>query len=265
MTKKKNKNKIKYSLDTSCHIEKIKGRVKWVHKLKVQEQSLLYSPYYVLYELKYGLINDWINYYYLLEIDGPKQALNKWSDRYGHQPRKVQNVLILHGIVLEDLDNSQISDNRAYLMSVETSIYTAINIIEWNMEGFFGDFRGNEVVQYELSSRESFEEFSKIVANNKFVKFGDYIKNNQTSFEKLRDGLQARETTLEDKHKKVIDILVEVIKDHKRGDMHHNSKLLADSVITIETPDKWGLISKDKFHAVATAVLVKKFLDYSKI
>jgi hypothetical protein len=259
MTKKQiRKNKVRYALDTSCQIEKIKGRKKWLVNLKSSGNNVFFSPHYSLYELKYGLINDWINFYYFIEVNGIQDAFNEWSDRYG---RGSKYVAILQGLVLNDLDRNPITNPKTYLRSVEGAIYTALSIFEWNLEGFFGEFSDNELVVYPLESSEDFEDFSEVVKRNKFVSFGKFIEDNMANFQALRDGLKATESTLEERHKKIISVLEEVISDTKRANMHNNSKALADSVITIQVPEKWHLISKDEFHSVSSTILSKKFVS----
>lgn len=259
---KKSKAINRYSLDTSCQIEKIKGRTKWLADLKTDGKSRFFSPYYSLYELKYGLINDWINFYYFVEVNGTQDAFSEWSDRYGREPK---NILILNGLVLSDLERSLIKDKRTYLRSIEGAIMTALTIIEWNTYDFYGEFSDNEVVSYAISGRDDFDEFSDITDRNKFIGFGEYIKKNIKSFQSLKDGMVAIQDTLEDKHTKLIATLEEVINDQSRADMHNNSKKLADSVITIEVPDKWTFISKDNFHSIASDILGKKFINMKEL
>jgi len=260
--KSQKKSKVKYALDTSCQMEKIKGRNKWLTSLKNENNCVFFSPHYSLYELKYGLINDWINFYYFLEVNGIQNAFNQWSDRYG---RASKNIAILQGLILKDLDRTPITSVKTYLRSVESAIYTALTIFEWNLEGFFGDFSTNKLVRHPLESRDDFDKFSKVVNENKFIEFGEFVLKNMDAFKKLTFGLKASEVTLEEKHKKIIIVLEEVIKDTNRANMHNNSKKMADSVISVEIPSNLTFISKDEFHSIASAILGKKFSSLSHL
>ncbi|MHB1316460.1 MAG: hypothetical protein ACYCZW_01215 [Minisyncoccota bacterium] len=250
----------KYCVDTSCHYEKIKGNVSWIDRLRGKKGNSMYSLYCILYEYKSGIIHDWIQFYFLVEIDGYKKAHSDWSNRYG---RKNNNITILNGIAIEELESSGlVVSEKSYLKSIEVVIHRAMVIFHLGLDGLVGSFANNNVVKQKIFSREDYEDFIILLKNTdeKFIKLGEFSKIHTTSLTNIHASFEKANT-----HDDLRKVIKEVLDDSERGNMHNNSRKLGDVVIALDTPKKYTLISKDNFHQEVSDIIGLKFLDYKTL
>lgn len=258
MQKKQKTNK--YCIDTSCHYEKIKGNVSWIDRLRGKKGNSVYSLYCILYEYKSGIIHDWIQFYFFVEINGYRKAHSEWSNRYG---RKNNNITILNGIAIEELERSGLPvSEKNYLKSIEVAIHRATIIFHLGLDGLVGSFANNNVVKQKIFSREDYVGFIKLLQNKeeKFIKIGEFSKMHSSSLSNIHESF--KKTNIHDDLRKVIK---KVLDCSEKGDMHNNSRKLGDVVIALDTPKKYTLISKDNFHQEVSDIIGLKFLHYNQL
>lgn len=250
----------KYCLDTTCQYEKIKGEIKWIDKL-CSEGNSVRSLYYVLFEYKKGLILGWIQFYFMVEVEGAVKAHFTWSNRYG---RSAGNLNILDGMLYEQFEKSGFPMTKEdHLLAIETAIHRAMVIFDYKSDGEIGEFSTHPVVRHELFSAEDYRSFHSLLSSkskDKFIPLSEFVTTHEETLRTINAGIKG-----DPKRKPLSDALEQVLGNSSNANKHNNSLALSDVVISCDTPPSFTLISKDSLHKEISDITGFKLMEYDNL
>ncbi len=256
--KKKDNDCIKFLIETSVQRDKITNPHVKEQLLKVSSKGKLYSSFFVCYEFKVSLIKNLIDFYFLVELEGPAQAFITWHDKY--QPREVKDIVLLQGLIYKITDTINTKDKEEFLVNLETIIidlliafYVDIN------KTLVGDFGGNEIVKYQILSRDDFQLFRDLYNRSKIVQMDSFWARNKIVLDKLCENelIVTINKTLPEKLKK-IQI------DQKESNKYMINRAVGDVVIAVDSPRSYTIISLDHAFSVLTCAIDKKCMILEK-
>lgn len=261
MTEKKSASKKtpKYLLDTSVQIEKLKEPA-LARELNLNPN--LHSLYFVLYEYKVGFVRSLIDFYLRVEIKGdPADAVIKLSNSF--KARELKNHLIMEAIILRL--SKTISTARTvqdYLRMVEAAIHHAVMVFDVSVKGMAGSFGSDSIVKFEIGGRSSYRPFMELYLSRKqIMPLEDFWTKHTQELQLLLNKpelYEKKNNPVKKDFTRARTVLLEVQKDVKRSSLQGNNKKLGDSVICVDSPNTYTILSKDEIFVIFCELLSKK-------
>lgn len=257
MSKKNSQDKI--ILETSIQITK--NFFDWVFKLTLpKNDASFYSSYFVLYEFKISLIKSCIDFYNLVKItESPSKAYAEWSQKF--QPRELKNIFLITSLILQ-LSKSVSEESDKFLDELEAKIIWLIHNFDTNVKSLTGDFGSDEIVKYQINSKDNFEGFLILYRQRPIIPLKRFWDNHKTELEKLtKDG----NNHLKNKgFKKIHTKLIEVQRETKNSEKPSINKAIGDAVISVDQIKSSILWTLDNSYSSLCPILNKEFAIISK-
>lgn len=250
MSKRKKKSKkpkptqLCWFLDTSVFINLLFGHTLYKREIKKTTHSIpCHTSFFVFYEFKRSVIRTLIELYFLVDEEGPVDAIATYKDNF----RTRENGIVL-GALSQLLAEGDVSSDRfKALANLEALILNSLR-----------DFQSMVKIFVENKTKCPLAKASITTGNADFADFVENIKCSAdctiAHFWKSQKGtlrLLTRED-IGDEHKKnkgfaqMLPVLYEVLQNHNRGQMIKNCARLGDAIIAIEMPRKCAMLTFDR-------------------
>jgi len=256
--KKKSRNKFKRDrvlLDTSVQIRKTVDSSIRIQLQRISSHSNLFSSYLVLYEFKVGFIKVLIDFYLRVKICGNvSDAIASWSNSF--KMREIKNKILLEALMLKFFNSIDASSVERYLAQIEAIIFNLLREFYVDLKGIVGSFSQDEIVQYDIRSREDYEEFLSKYNSRKCIPLSEFCKARLISIEKILNFQTKRSKSIE----KICNHLESIKTNVKNADKYNVNRAVGDAVIAIDCPSSFIIASLDSLFEFLCRSLDKKFL-----
>ena len=245
-------------LDTSTIIEAIKyPEFRQLINSK-SGQTDIYTLYYVMFELKTGLIASFIEFYdTVVAYDDISRAKIAWSEHIG---RKEKNGHILDGLIAKYADSIQFKDVSDYLSKIEATILAVSETINTLILDLRGSFADNKVAKYEIFSRDGYADFQKLCKTD-FPNLEHFWLEHKDKLSSLIKD----ETLNSSKYKKMYYALVRINSNLSKANSVRTRNQVGDAVIAVDTPAKYQITTIDNIYLEFTKLIPISVDHLSKI
>lgn len=258
MGKKKNQHREGAFLDTSFQLERVKFDEFEKNLDDLIGKYRVFSSFYSLYEFKTGIIISLIDYYFKVELynDIP-MAIAKWSDKWG---RELKYQLILQVVLHRVNDSIPTKDIKKYLRCVEAAINYFLVIFNNKLTGLIGNFAGNEIVKFQIFSKDSFQVFWDLYHAKDILPMSEFWITNSQSLTNL-----IACNDLEIKYSEIHTKLKQIQQDPQNSVKYKRiNKGVGDAIIAIDCPNKYLLVTTDASFDCLCPALGKNHKKYPK-
>lgn len=234
-------NRPKAILDTSAIIEAIKYPEFRQLITSKSGNTDIYTLYYVMYELKTGLIISFIDFYNTVRAyNDISRAKIVWSEHIG---RKLKNAHILEALIAKYADSIQYKDVDDYLSKIEATILAVTETINTLILDLRGSFADNKVAKYELFSNESYAEFQSLSKTDL-----PNLKQFWSQHEAQLSSLIKDETLNTSKYEKMYKALIKINNEISKADAARTRNQIGDAIIAVDTPSRYRIITIDNIY-----------------
>jgi len=246
--------KQKVLLDTSIQIGKLKYKEIRDHIKKCSKTEDLSTSFFVLFEFKVGLILSLVEFYDMVNIStAVPQAINRWSERWGQ--REPKYFMLLEAIIRERFGSSS-GSKKKYLRQIETAIFSMLANFFTDIRSVpIGDFRYDEIVRFEINSKNEYPAFSRLCEE----RCG--MTDQRKFWGKHVDDLikLTADTNLSKKYKAMHGALSKIQSDIKYAHMVNTNKAVGDAVIAADTRPGTRILTTDRSFEILAPILSKEF------
>ena len=256
--KKKTERK-KIILDTTIQIDKfVKKEIQEFLK-KLRPSADFFSLFFVLYEFKSSFITALIRFYSLVNIcETPAEAIEKFSN-FPYTPRQLKYKSKMDALIanLNKSTNNGNESTEDYLAQIEAAILYFINNFDTDLKGKVGSFAGNDVVKFEIKSRDDFSKFDELTKTQKIIELKSFWDKNLNNLENLIYDSNVKK----EKHvKKLYEALIKIKADTNEANKFRTNKSVGDAVIAVDIPKSYLIASTDKSFGVLCPALKKEHI-----
>lgn len=242
--KKRNLNQLCWFLDTSVFINRLFGHSLYKREIDKTTQSIpCYTSFFVLYEFKRSVIRTLIELYFLIDEEGPADAIATYKDNF----RTRENGIVL-GAVSRLLAEGDVSSNKLKaLTNLEALILNSLQDFRSMLKEFVENKTKCPLARASITTgKTDFADFIEQIKCEADCSIAQFWKNHKGVLRLLTG------EDIGDKHRKnegfakMLPVLHEVLQDHNRGQMIDNCARLGDTIIAIEMPHKYTMMTFDK-------------------
>ena len=243
-SKKVKSNQLRWFLDTSVFINSFLGNS--LYKQEIDNTIHLipcYTSFFVFYEFKRSVIRTLIELYFLVDEEGPVDAIATYKDNF----KTRENGIIL-GAISRLLAEGDISSNKQKaLANLEALILNSLQDFRSMVNDFVDNKAKCPLAKASISTGNvDFADFTEAIKCNADCTIAQFWKNHKGVLRLLTRDDIAQEHKKNKGFRDMLPVLHEVLQDHDRGQMIRNCTKLGDVIIAIEMPDKCTMLTFDK-------------------
>lgn len=246
------KKKKKILIDTSIQIERFKNPAVEDKLLELKnEGKVLYASFFVLYEFKTGFIKNLIDFYYEVKLYGSSDAMARWSDKWGREPK---DLAILCSLISRNYKSIIVSKPEKFLLQIEWAIFYCLNSFYDSIEKYpVGNFRNDEIVNVKVEGRKDFKNFSDLYNARECIPLDSFWKKYKKEL-----SLLLSDKNFEKKYKKMYRKLLQIKNDFNAANKLRINKGVGDAVISVDCPKTFSVNSFDKSFGFLCPVIDKE-------
>lgn len=248
----------KLLLETSTQIKRIYGHS--LHKNHIRsiiKRSLCYSSYFVLKEFKESITKTLIELYFILkENPTVKEALIEFADTASFKPRKLATVI---NMITRWLDKPDFINNK------QKALIQLEFLIRFSLTEFHNGLRGliNLTIcpLAKLKIGEGEEGLHKFYCQTKCGKvccIEPFLSKNKNVIKMLAGSKGKPKHKSNSEFLKLLSIYKKILASPKFTLSFNERKKLADTVIAIECPESFALISLDRIYEILCPIIGKE-------
>ncbi len=262
----KNKKKECILLDTSVQIENIKSGntflTQKIREYKLQDKKPT-TLFFVKYEFRTGLLLSCVDFYFLakLKSNNIADAYSKWSNNF--KVRDLKNILIIESVVFRMNQSIPSGDSKKFLRMLEAAILQLENYFEASIRDKHGCFSSDPIVSTSIRNYEDFQKLKDLYVSRKIIPMKDFWENNKQSLEALLSS-KSNYDKCGKSGKATLEVLEKIFSEPDQSENYNNNRKLGDSIVAVDCPKSYTLLTTDRIFEVLCGSLGKKHIVLGK-